>query len=49
MEPGDTAKFEGVKLIVETDLEYEVLMSNKGCDGKYWRIFSGLRLQSPIK
>lgn len=41
MEPGDTAKFEGVKPIQETDLEYEVLMSDKGRDGKYRSIFSG--------
>ena len=41
MEPGDTAKFEGVKPIQDTDLEYEVLMSDKGRDGKYRSIFSG--------
>ena len=39
-EPGDT-KFDSVKPIPESDLEYEVLMSDKGRDGKYRSIFSG--------
>ena len=33
IEPGDT-KFDGLK-IPDYDLEYEVLMSDKGRDGKY--------------
>ena len=41
IEPTDDAKFEGVKPIQEADLEYEVLMSDKGLDGKYRSIFSG--------
>ena len=40
MDPGDT-KFDGLKPIPESDLEYEVLMSDKGRDGKYRSIFSG--------
>ena len=40
MEPGD-AKFDSVKPIPDSDLEYEVLMSDKGRDGKYRSIFSG--------
>ena len=39
-EPGDP-KFDSVKPIPESDLEYEVLMSDKGRDGKYRSIFSG--------
>ena len=39
-EPGDP-KFEGLKPIEEADLEYEVLVSDKGKEGKYRSIFSG--------
>jgi len=39
-EPGDP-KFDSLKPIPESDLEYEVLMSDKGRDGKYRSIFSG--------
>jgi hypothetical protein len=39
-EPGDP-KFEGLKPIEDADLEYEVLVSDKGKDGKYRSIFSG--------
>ena len=40
MDPGDT-KFEGMRALPDSDLEYEVLMSDKGRDGKYRSIFSG--------
>ena len=39
-EPGES-KFDGLKPIPDCDLEYEVLMSDKGRDGKYRSIFSG--------
>jgi len=42
-EPGDQ-KFENIKPIATTDLEYEVLISDKGKDGKYRSIYNGTSL-----
>merc|ERR1719347_2231000 len=43
-ETGDP-KFDSLKPIPETDLEYEVLMSDKGREGKYRSIFSGASME----
>jgi len=43
-EPGDP-KFDSLKPIPDTDLEYEVLMSDKGKEGKYRSIFSGASME----
>ena len=43
-ETGDP-KFDSLKPIPETDLEYEVLMSDKGKEGKYRSIFSGASME----
>lgn len=43
-EPGDP-KFDSLKPIPESDLEYEVLMSDKGKEGKYRSIFSGASME----
>jgi len=38
------ARFENIKPISDTDLEYEVLISDKGKDGKYRSIYNGASL-----
>lgn len=43
-EAGDS-KFDTLKPIPESDLEYEVLMSDKGKEGKYRSIFSGASME----
>ena len=43
-ESGDP-RFDKVPAIPETDLEYEVLMSDKGKEGKYRSIFSGASME----